>query len=369
MRDLQHYSIGEVAALLGVSPHAIRAWERRYGILSPERGLNRHRRYSAEDIEFLRDVKRTADVNGTSLRLALEVVNGSLELGSTAGTPMRHPTHVDNPEAADSHLPSDVWRAVGDVVPNLIMLLDADGVVVEANVAVARLLGVVRQRVAGLKFIGLVDPFDRMKASMLYRPQMRAVSSWELNLETKDGPRLFSFSAWPVASGETTYLAVIGSEMFRRRGRTEADARLAGAVRGVGEPSTIHALQELFDRLPVGVAVATVGTEPHVVYSNRSLNPQLGLPAGSLMGRRVSDLLGQELFHESPPAGSPGRTRKGPRLTTRKTIVKTNDELRAVFIRPMFSANDTVTSYLIVVMPQAPATDQKGGRTSSSIGL
>ena len=367
MRDLQHYSIGEVAALLGVSPHAIRAWERRYGILSPERGLNRHRRYSAEDIEFLRDVKRTADINGTSLRLALEVVNGSLELPTATTNPAAQPNHAEVP-GADSPPLADVWRAVRDAVPNLIMLLDTDGRVVEANVAVARLLGVVRQRIAGLKFIGLVDPFDRMKASRLYRPQLRAVSSWELNLETKEGVKLFSFSAWPVAAAENTYLAVVGHEMFRRETRTEPSARAAVAGnRGTNGPASMHALQSLFDNLPFGVAVTTVGREPRIVYSNRSLNQELGLRAGSLLGRRVSEVLGQELVTDGRPMDAQGSARRSPRRTTRTVVFNTHHALRTVVIRPMFSANDSVTSCLIVVMPQASLTDE-WRRTSSSNG-
>ncbi|HET9781763.1 MAG TPA: MerR family transcriptional regulator [Candidatus Dormibacteraeota bacterium] len=354
MRQPQHYSIGEVAALLGVSPHAIRAWERRYGILSPERGVNRHRRYSAEDIEFLRDVKRTADINGTSLRLALEIVNGSVELaGGASPTPQPAVAETQDTQATTQ---SDVWRTLGDTVPFLIMLLDSEGVIVEANVAVARLLGVVRQRIAGRKFIGLVDPFDRMKASMLYRPRLRAVASWELNLTTPDGARLFSFSSWPVLVGDNTYLAVMGSEMFTHGG---AGAPQAATSRGVGGGDFLYVLQGLFDRLPVGVAVATVGREPRIVYSNLSLSLQLGLSSPSLLGRRVSDVLGHELFKDVLRANTQGRT------ASRKLVMK--HQARTVVIRPMFSANDAVTSCLIVVMTEAPVSDDEGAKASKGV--
>jgi PAS domain S-box-containing protein len=351
VRQLQYYSIGEVAALLGVSPHAIRAWERRYGILRPERGVNRHRRYSAEDIEFLRDVKRTADINGTSLRLALEIVNGSLDLSAATSSPARPKLVV--PEYGDNPTPSDVWRTLGDTVPFLLMLLDAEGVVVEANVAVARLLGIVRQRVAGRKFIGLVDPFDRMKASMLYRPQLRAVSSWELNLTMKDGAKLFSFDSWPVLIGDETYLAVMGTEMFTH-GETAAPAL---GVRGAAGAGGVHALHGLFDSLPVGVAVATVGREPRIVYSNLSLNLQLRLPARHLLGLRVSDVLGPELVRDVL------RTSTRARVTATTLVVK--GSLRTVITRPMWSANGTVTSCLIVVMTETSTTDAAAAETSS----
>ena len=364
MREEEHYSIGEVSALLGVTPHAIRAWERRYGILHPERGLNRHRRYRAEDIEFLRDVKRTADVNGTSLRLAREIVDGSVEL-SAGRTPAR-PNIVDNP-AADSPVSSEVWRAVGDAVPNLILLLDAAGVVVEANVAVARLLGVVRQRIGGRRFISLVDPFDRMKASMLYRPHLRALSSWELNIITHDGARLFSFSSWPVAAGESQYLAVVGYEMFMHGRGTGVQTRPAVAgVNGVNGSDSLHVLQLVFDRLPVGVAVATVGSEPRIVYSNKTLNTQLRLPSGSLLGQRVADVFGEEIARDGLLTRTEGRLRRS-RVTTRTVVVNPNGEPSTVVIRPMFSANDAVTGSLIVVTANAPSNGGRGARTSSSV--
>jgi DNA-binding transcriptional MerR regulator len=350
LRQLQYYSIGEVAALLGVSPHAIRAWERRYGIIRPERGVNRRRRYSAEDIEFLQDVKRTADINGTSLRLALEIVNGSFELSAATSSSAR-PTLVDT-EYSDQPIPSDVWRTLGDTVPFLLMLLDTEGVVVAANVAVARLLGSVRQRIAGRKFIGLVDPFDRMKASMLYRPQFRAVSSWELNLTTKYGAKLFSFSSWPVLVSDKAYLAVMGTEMF-----VQGDAAApAVSGRGVAGAGGMHTLQGLFDSLPVGVAVATVGREPRIVYSNLSLNLQLRLPAGHLLGRRVSDVLGPELARDVL------RTNTRARMTATTLVV--NGSRRNVITRPMSSANGSVTSCLIVVMTETSTSDPGAAETS-----
>lgn len=350
MRQTQYYSIGEVAALLGVSPHAIRAWERRYGMLRPERGPNHQRRYTAEDIEFLGDVRRTADINGTSLRLALEIVNGSRDL-SVASSASGRPRLVDI-DIGDNPTPSDMWRALGDTVPFLLMLLDTEGAVVEANIAVARLLGTVRQRVTGRKFIALVDPFDRVKASMLYRPQFRAVSSWELNLSMKAGPKLFSFNSWPVLIGGKSYLAIMGTEMFMHRD----DTALAASFRGMSAGG-LNTLQGLFDSLPVGVAVATVGREPRIVYSNLSLNQQLRLPARRLLGLRVSDVLGPELVKDVL------RTNSRARITSTTLAVK--GSLRTVTVRPMWSPNGTVTSWLIVVMTEASANDAGPAETST----
>ena len=46
--------IGELARRTGVSPELLRAWERRYGLLRPERSTGGYRLYSAEDEERVR---------------------------------------------------------------------------------------------------------------------------------------------------------------------------------------------------------------------------------------------------------------------------------------------------------------------------
>ena len=48
------YALGSVARLLGVTPHLLRAWERRYGAVHPARTAGGTRRYSEEDVERLR---------------------------------------------------------------------------------------------------------------------------------------------------------------------------------------------------------------------------------------------------------------------------------------------------------------------------
>lgn len=52
------YSIGAVAHMLGVSTATLRAWEERYGVVVPERGEGTQRRYTREELERLRFIKR-----------------------------------------------------------------------------------------------------------------------------------------------------------------------------------------------------------------------------------------------------------------------------------------------------------------------
>lgn len=46
-----NYSIGEFAKLCGINATTLRAWQRRYGLLKPERSEGGHRLYSDDDIQ------------------------------------------------------------------------------------------------------------------------------------------------------------------------------------------------------------------------------------------------------------------------------------------------------------------------------
>ena len=53
-RETPRYSLGAVARLLQVTPHLLRAWERRYGAVRPGRTAGGTRRYSEADVARLR---------------------------------------------------------------------------------------------------------------------------------------------------------------------------------------------------------------------------------------------------------------------------------------------------------------------------
>jgi DNA-binding transcriptional MerR regulator/methylmalonyl-CoA mutase cobalamin-binding subunit len=63
---MSSFSIRTVAERTGLTPHVIRAWERRYGAISPERSSGNHRLYSDSDVERLGLLHR-AVCNGHSI--------------------------------------------------------------------------------------------------------------------------------------------------------------------------------------------------------------------------------------------------------------------------------------------------------------
>ena len=50
-------NISGLAKLVGMNVHTIRAWERRYNALHPERTLSGQRTYSIQDVEKLKRLK------------------------------------------------------------------------------------------------------------------------------------------------------------------------------------------------------------------------------------------------------------------------------------------------------------------------
>jgi DNA-binding transcriptional MerR regulator/methylmalonyl-CoA mutase cobalamin-binding subunit len=55
------YRIHRFSKLTGLSTHVIRAWERRYGLVTPVRGANRYRLYNDEDVRLFRYLKSKGD--------------------------------------------------------------------------------------------------------------------------------------------------------------------------------------------------------------------------------------------------------------------------------------------------------------------
>ena len=63
--DLEFYEISAVSRLTGLSTHVLRIWEKRYGVVVPERTETGRRRYCREDIHRLTLLKSLVDAGHT----------------------------------------------------------------------------------------------------------------------------------------------------------------------------------------------------------------------------------------------------------------------------------------------------------------
>jgi DNA-binding transcriptional MerR regulator len=193
--DEPTFSISEVADMVGLSAHTIRAWERRYQALTPRRNVNNQRRYTMDDVTSLIRIKKAASARSLSLRLAaVELQQGQL-------SELLLPAVVPTPSGHDGY-EADLWRGVVDLLPALVFLLDGEGRIADANLAVARAAGMVRSQLQELRFVDVVDPYDREKAVRAYRSLPADRRGWELNLRLGKLSGLHSFDCWAVDAPE-----------------------------------------------------------------------------------------------------------------------------------------------------------------------
>lgn len=72
------YTIGEVALLCEINPVTLRAWQRRYGLLQPQRTDGGHRLFTEEDIDRIREIKRWIET-GVQVSKVQKLLSSALE--------------------------------------------------------------------------------------------------------------------------------------------------------------------------------------------------------------------------------------------------------------------------------------------------
>ncbi len=206
MVDTLSLTIGELASMVGISTDTIRAWERRHALLSPHRTVTGHRRYGMEDVETLRRVRQNVAARGLSLKLAIAEAQGLL-VESAVSVP--EPSVVDV-ASGRSEAP---WRAVADLLPNVVCIVDATGEIIDTNMAFARMAGVLRLELRGMRFLDLVEPANRAKAVRLYKPEPQRRRGWELNLRTRTVSGLFAFDSYVMPTMTSAFIVLIGRDL------------------------------------------------------------------------------------------------------------------------------------------------------------
>lgn len=82
------YRIGAVCRLTGLSQHVLRVWEKRYGVVNPQRAANQRRLYSERDIDKLIMLKTLVDQGqaiGSIADLSIEQLAQRLQQSSVIG--------------------------------------------------------------------------------------------------------------------------------------------------------------------------------------------------------------------------------------------------------------------------------------------
>lgn len=109
-----NYRIGTVAALAGLTTHAIRVWERRYGASAPSRSAGGARLYSEQDVQRFKLIKRLLE-QGYSTRAIASLDLARLSALATAEAPaVRAPSVAPEAERARATIDS-LLAAVADM--------------------------------------------------------------------------------------------------------------------------------------------------------------------------------------------------------------------------------------------------------------
>jgi MerR family transcriptional regulator, light-induced transcriptional regulator len=102
------YNVKAVVRETGLTPDLLRAWERRYGVPSPQRSPGGHRLYSQRDIELLKWlVARKRE--GLSISHAIELWENMAERGLEPAPPRGVPAATAAPGSGSPDALRDVW--------------------------------------------------------------------------------------------------------------------------------------------------------------------------------------------------------------------------------------------------------------------
>ncbi|HYW23734.1 MAG TPA: PAS domain-containing protein, partial [Terriglobales bacterium] len=307
------FAIGEVADMLGLSAHTIRAWERRHLFASPMRTSAGQRRYTAEDVELLRQIKHGRHALGFSMRVATMAAQGLL-------VPEAREADVIGPAtAADAEEQVDPLRRIVDLVSDVVIVVDEEGRIRHANTAFVRFCDVLPGRLQGIHFPDFVDPFDRAKAVRAYQQPMRPRRGWEFGLRTKRRRALFAFDCWPLTSVDGPVLVLIGRQVetapppLERVGadprpgldgaaeaaRREAPPPVWALLDGVADPvRTFELMRPWLDATPLGVVLAGTDQDLTALAVNDAFRRLAPPGAHPVEGRP---------WRELAPAGDAGR--------------------------------------------------------------
>lgn len=110
------YRIGTVAQLAGLTTHAIRVWERRYGAAAPSRSAGGARLYSDDDVQRFKLIKRLIEQGYSTRAIA------NLDLPRLATLASSHVPAVGQASDLDLAAHERVERAIEDLLDSVAVL-------------------------------------------------------------------------------------------------------------------------------------------------------------------------------------------------------------------------------------------------------
>lgn len=116
------YSIGAVARKTGISVHTLRAWERRYALVAPQRSAGGTRLYSNADILRLRLLRRASEAGYSISRIASMTID---ELRELLKQSLDEPGSIAAPAAGTKGGPAESRYIVNEIL-RAVELMDGE---------------------------------------------------------------------------------------------------------------------------------------------------------------------------------------------------------------------------------------------------
>ncbi|WP_353952077.1 MerR family transcriptional regulator [Knoellia sp. S7-12] len=250
------YTIKRVAELTGIGLPTLRAWERRYGVVSPARSEGQYRLYSDADVRALAIMASLVQDGWTASEAATETLSRTAGDGVTALGVARSSGEVESPEGLEDLLAA-AQRLDGPGVSAILArsLGRGDFAEMASNWLMPILVGVGRAWAEGrLSAAGehLVSHAVQHQLASLHEAASRTTTGPVVVLGLPPGARhelgLLAFSVAARQAGiPTVYL---GADLPSRDWEVAASGRQpGGAVLSVPRPADVVSAQEVIDLL------------------------------------------------------------------------------------------------------------------------
>ena len=130
--QIPRYPVRLVAVRTGLTPHVLRAWERRYGVVSPARTEGGQRLYTDLDIERLRFLRRLTDRGHAIRRIALLPIAELARLDEETGVVEERAASADGASRATEAEQADAESVSEAIAAALQATRRLDGVELQA---------------------------------------------------------------------------------------------------------------------------------------------------------------------------------------------------------------------------------------------
>jgi DNA-binding transcriptional MerR regulator len=204
------FSIGEAAAMIGVSTHVIRSWERRLSLELNHRTSSNQRRYRMHDVRTFVAIKRLHESGGLPLveSAAKAISNAENEIsenGSQAEALDEQSSNIDT-----------FWAGLVDGLPDIVLVIDGSGNIVASNEMARAKLNVQH----GRSFTRLAPrewarTYRALRASSRGHPR-----SITLGVRGRTGILLMDARFIPLGHSQRGSAVIIGSGLLEQDSRT-----------------------------------------------------------------------------------------------------------------------------------------------------